>query len=216
MLFIALHVCDGIWKPSLLRGPYLYFWLYDLFAWVVVPTSAFAALHRWTALSTEDYGLVAQLGWKDLVHVLPLPLFALFVVHLFAYSFAQGIFPNSKPEFSYITALRPLGSSWILGTIYLAVTAGVIESIFYIGLPWFCLRRILNTSINTRRSFALITAVVFAAAHHENGAPGVVAAFFFQFVAASWFFKLRTLWPIIGAHALIDVYYFWPWPWARV
>ena len=215
VLFIALHLCDGLWKPSLLRGPYINFWLYDFFAWIVVPASALAALHRWTALSTEDYGLVAQLGWKDLVQVLPLPLFALFIVYVIAYFFAQGLFSASKPEFSYITALKSLGSLWILGTIYLSVTAGLVESIFYIGLPWFCLSRVLNNSASARRGFAVLTAVLFAAAHHENGAPNVVAAFFFQLVAASWFFKLGTLWPIIGAHTLIDVYYFWPWPWAR-
>ena len=213
VLFVALHIADGLWKANLLRGPYIYFWLYDFFAWVVLPISALAALHRWTALSVEDYGLVVELGWKDLVRVLPLPLFALFAVYLFAYNFAP--FGHSKPEFSYTSALKSLGSLWILGTIYLAVTAGVVESIFWIGLPWFCISRILNSSVWARRGFALITAILFAAAHHESGARSMFAAFFFQLVAASWYFKLRTLWPVIGAHTLIDVYYFWPWPWAK-
>lgn len=215
LLFIALHISDGLWKPGLLRGPTLYFWAYDFFAWVVFPALALLMLHHATSLSFRDYGLEAQLGWQDVMRVLPLPLFSLFAVNMLAYGLSQAVFDNSKPEFSYVTGLQALGPLWIVGTLYLAATAGLWESVFYAGLPWYCISRTLGDSPWSRRGFILASAILFAAAHHENGVANVAGAFFFQLGAAIWYLRLGTLWPIIAAHALIDLYYFWPWPWAQ-
>jgi hypothetical protein len=213
--FVVLYIADGLWKPALLRGPMVYFWAYDFLAWVALPLLALLALHSATSLSARDYGLCAPLGWKDIAQVMPLPVFALFLVNMFAYGAALELFGYPKPDFSYITALQPLGALWIVGTVYLAATAALWESIFYIGLPWFCLTRSGNTSTWARCGFILISSVLFAAAHYESGLANAAGAFFFQFVAASWYLSLGTLWPIIGAHVLIDVYYLWPWAWVR-
>ena len=215
VVLMSLFVSDGLWKPGLLRGPYINFWLYDIAAWLVLPTLLLAALHNTTSLAPKDYGLSADLGWKDLAYVLPLPLFALFSVNVVASAVANGVLGYPEAPFSYITALKALGSLWIVGTIYLAATAGFWESIVWIGLPWFALSRTLSTSVTARRLFTIISATLFAVAHFENGLPNAIGAFFFQLVAATWYFRLRTLWPIVAAHALVDVYYFWPWPWYK-
>jgi len=55
-----------------------------------------------------------------------------------------------------------------------------------------------------------VSAILFALDHWENGLPAVVGAFCFQFFAFRWYLKLNALWPINGAHFLIDLYYFWP------
>jgi membrane protease YdiL (CAAX protease family) len=213
--FVVLYIADGLWKPALLRGPMVCFWAYDFLAWVALPLLALLALHSATSLSARDYGLSAPPGWKDIASGMPLPLLALFLVNMFAYGTALELLGYRKPDFSYITALQSLGSLWIVGTVYLAATAGLWESIFYIGLPWLCLTRNGNTSAWARRGFILISSVLFAAAHLENGLANAIGALFFQLVAVSWYLSLRTLWPIIGAHALIEVYYLWPWAWVR-
>jgi membrane protease YdiL (CAAX protease family) len=210
LLCIALNIADGLWKPALLRGPMIYFWAYDFVAWVLLPMVLLAALHSLTSISARDYGLSAALGWKDIAYVFPLPLFALFAVNIVAYGVAVRVVDYGEVVFSYRAALESLGPLWLLGAFYLAITAGLCESLFYIGLPWFCLGAKLGVSVWATRGFALVSALLFAAAHFESGMPVVVGAFAFQLVALRWYFKLGTLWPIIGAHALIDLYYFWP------
>jgi membrane protease YdiL (CAAX protease family) len=58
----------------------------------------------------------------------------------------------------------------------------------------------LSASTSARRTFTIVTATLFAAGHYEGGLSNVVATFCFQLVAATWYFKLKTLWPIVGAH----------------
>ena len=215
VLFVLLYVSDGLWKPALVRGPYINFWLYDLAAWLVLPTAALFALHSATSLSPKDYGLSAELGWRDVAYVLPLPLFFLFAIYIVVHGIADSALKLPAPQFSAIDALKPLGSLWIVGTLFLAATAGFWESVFWIGLPWFALGRTLRGSALARRLFTIATALLFGMAHYETGLANAIAAFCFQLAAASWYFKLGTLWPIIGAHTLIDVYCFWPWPWLK-
>lgn len=207
---VAVYIADGFWKPALLRGPLIYFWAYDFFAWVILPTAALVVLHNATSVSARDYGLSADLGWKDIAFVTPLPLIVLFLVHTFAQVIAGALIGPQASGFSYGDPLAPLGGLRILGVIYLAATAGLWESIFYVGLPWFFVSRYGAPPTAVRRGFLLVSAFLFAAAHFENGLANAIAGFFFQLAAVTWYFKLRTLWPVIGAHALIDVYYFWP------
>ena len=92
----------------------------------------------------------------------------------------------------------------------MSATAGLWESIFLIGLPWFWFSRGRTVSVLHVRLFALTLAIVFAAGHWENGRVNVAAVFAFQLLAIWWYLKLRTLWPIILAHFMIDVICFWP------
>jgi membrane protease YdiL (CAAX protease family) len=77
-------------------------------------------------------------------------------------------------------------------------------------LPWLWYSGGTSGSTTTRGVFAIGSALIFAACHWENGMPNAIGAFFFQLLAFWWYLRLRTLWPVIGAHFLIDVYYFWP------
>jgi Type II CAAX prenyl endopeptidase Rce1-like len=208
--FVALGVLDGAWKSALLDGPHLRFWIYDFTKWVLLPIVLMGVLHRFSSISPRDYGLSADLGSKDLFYVLPLPLASLFFANLLAESIANIAMGWPKPLFTHHEVLAPLGKLWILGTLYLSTTAAVWESIFLIGLPWFWYGSGTSGSTARRQAFAVGSALVFAACHWENGMPNAIGAFFFQWLAVWWYLRLRTLWPVIGAHFLIDVYYFWP------
>jgi hypothetical protein len=208
--FISLHLADGLWKPILVAGPTIYFWAYDLFTWVVVPVVCLAALHKSSPTRSREYGLAAPLGWADVLYVLPLPLIATALAQLLSFWIAWVAFGYPKPSFSYVPALEALGDLRIVGTVYLAATAGLWESVFYIGLPWLVVSQNLGGSITVKRSFAVVSAIVFAVAHFESGPAALVGALVFQVVAVHWYFRLGTLWPIICAHALLDAYYLWP------
>ena len=208
--FISLSVLDGVWKSAWLDGPPLGFWVYDFAKWILLPLALMVVLHRFSAFSPRDYGLSADLGAKDLFYVLPLPLISLFLANTLATGIANVAMAWPKPLFTYPEVLAPLGKLWILGTLYLSATAAVWESLFLIGLPWLWYSRGTAGSTTTRYAFATGSALVFAACHWENGMPNAIGAFFFQWFAFWWYLRLGTLWPVIGAHFLIDAYHFWP------
>src|SRR5262245_26072439 len=208
--FLVVGLLDGYWKIASLRVPLVIFWAYDFAKWVLLPIALLALLHRLAVVMPKDYGLSADLGKRDILGVLPFPLFSLFVVNFFAVGITQSLVQLPLPQFTYAQMLASLGPLWIVGTFYLAVTAGLWESIFCIGLPWLWFSRGRSVSSTAKCGFAVATAILFAASHWENGFAGLVGAFLFQLLAVWWFFRLGTLWPVIGAHFLIDVVYFWP------
>ena len=208
--FLLLHLTDGFWKTSLLNGALIKYWIFDFTMWVVVAFFSILILHRLTAIAPRDYGLSADLGIKDIFYVLLLPLLSLFLVFAVAKELANHNLGFPKPYFDYALVLSSLGRAWIVGTFYLAITAAVWESIFFIGLPWLWLNRDNHASISRKVAFAFGSALLFAAGHWESGAPNATGVFFFHVLAVWWYFELRTLWPVIGAHFLLDLYYFWP------
>lgn len=204
--FVAVSVLDGFWKTRLLSGPLLRYWAFDFVKWIVLPVLLVAILHRLTALRARDYGFASPTGTADHLYVFPMPFFSLLFAHLIVFQVAQRMLDYPRPYFEFKTALDAVGA---LGAVYAAATAGFWESVFYIGLPWLWLTRSIDPSNAFMRRFALLSAIVFAAAHWEQGMPGVASAFTFQAIAVWWYFRLRTLWPIVAAHIAIDLVYFW-------
>jgi hypothetical protein len=208
--FVALNVLDGLWKPALLKSAPITYWTYDLAKWVLLPITLVWLLHRTTDTSPRAYGLSADLGLKDLLLLVPLPLTTLVLAYTFGFVVAGPFASSSAPAFHLDSPLNALGPLAVLGTLYLAITAGLWESIFFIGLPWLWLSMGRTTRGPVASAFLPTMAILFAISHFESGWRDVSAAFFFQLVAFYWYFRLRTLWPVIGAHTLIDIYLLWP------
>lgn len=209
--FILLSLVDGIWKiPLSSSGPIINLWIYDLIKWVLVPVALLITLHRLAFVQAREYGLSADLGKRDIIYVLPIPLIILFLTHFITGGVADHVLGYPRPPFDHSNMLGALGRLWIAGTIYLSATAGLWESVFLIGLPWLWFSRGRTVSARATSAFALVISLIFAAGHLENGMPNAIGAFFFQLVAVYWYLRLGTLWPIIGAHFLIDVVYLWP------
>ncbi|MGZ8218369.1 CPBP family intramembrane glutamic endopeptidase [Methylomagnum sp.] len=53
---------------------------------------------------------------------------------------------------------------------------------------------------------------LFAACHSEQGLHGVIAAWVYGLVAALLYVRLRSLWPLVFGHFVIDMIEFWPNP----
>jgi membrane protease YdiL (CAAX protease family) len=208
--FVLLTVLDGFWKTSLTRGPLIAYWAFDFAKWVVLPLVLIKVFRRLTGVRSVDYGLSSPLGAADHFYVLPLPLFSLFLAHLVVDQTTARFLGYPEPYFDFSVALAALGGLWIVGTLYASATAALWESIFFISLPWLWISRGAELSRGAQYAFAFGTAIVFAIAHWENGIPNAVGAFVFQLIAVWWYLRLRTLWPIIGAHFLVDVVYLWP------
>ena len=209
-VFIFVSDVDGFLKIQLLEQPLIYFYFFDILKWLVLPVILMFFVHRNSNVLAREYGLVADLGIADLLIILPAPLIALLLVNFLVTGLAYALLGRPATPFSHQEVLEVLGPLWIVGTLYFSISAGLWESIFYIGLPWLWFsqaRRMQQSHINL---FYFVSSSLFAIAHWENGLYNVIGAFAFQAYAIWWYFRLKTLWPVIVAHALIDIYYFWP------
>jgi hypothetical protein len=209
--FIAAWLLDGFWKPKLLGRSAAVFWAADVAEWVLLPCVLFWLLHRSGSISRRDYGLAAPLGARDVLKMLLLCFVTLFVINALA-TFVLGpiLFGNAPRTFSYIPALWALGPGWIAGTIYLSASAALCESTFALSLPWLWLSRGNSMSRARTLAWAVGFAIVFGLGHWETGWANATGAAAFQLGAIGWYLRLQTLWPVIGAHFLIDLYWLWP------
>jgi hypothetical protein len=90
--------------------------------------------------------------------------------------------------------------------LYLALSAGIVESIFFIGLPWLGAGG--AASNRSRILLALGMSIVFGIVHWEQGWHVVIAALASQCAAWFWFYRVRSLVVLAAAHAGVDLIVF--------
>ena len=210
-IFITASLVDGWLKIALLRGPLIHFWIFDLTKWLVLPAVLILALRRSADVRPQGYGLTSTHGVGGILALVPLVLITLYVAYAAPAYLANQVLGHPEPPFSSPDTLASLGRFWIVGSIYFSVTAGLWESIFIIGLPWLWFSQGAPVPRNRTVLFVVVSSLLFALGHWENGLPNVIAAFVFEVCAVWWYLRLKTLWPVIVAHTLIDLYDFWPW-----
>ena len=89
-----------------------------------------------------------------------------------------------------------------------SATAGVVEEIFCRALPLLYLSERFGKSL-PKGLYVITTALIFGVGHWENGNIEVIATCVFGLFAGALYLKLRDLWPLIAAHALMDLWAFW-------
>src|ERR1700694_3480389 len=94
---------------------------------------------------------------------------------------------TTGPAFSYAQSIP---SGWLRGpsVLYLAVTAGVTESVVYVSLTWLVWERLFGPG-KKRALFAWLSSAIFASVHWESGFHNVVAALIFGLVACGLYLK---------------------------
>jgi len=104
--------------------------------------------------------------------------------------------------------ILPEGQLRVPVVLYLALTAGFVEEVIFRGLFWTA---ISEWQFKRFKPFIYVfsSSLVFASVHWEQGMAGMLSSFAFGIVAAMFYLRLRNLWPMITAHTLIDIYYFW-------
>lgn len=206
---IAGSLLNGVYNGPLYRLNPGLFWVADFILYVLAPVTITAMLAKSARIFPKHFGLkIPPFGGFEAI-----PTSILFAVVLcIAYEFSKyvgWIFTwqwYAEPDFSY-GAATPNGVFRPLVILYWSVTAGLMESVFYIGLPWYLWRNLFGID-QRRRTFLLVSSAVFAAVHWEQGLHNVIAAFAFGFVACLLYWKINDLWPIVGAHTLIDIVLF--------
>jgi Type II CAAX prenyl endopeptidase Rce1-like len=203
----TLALLNGYYLGALLRWNIAAFWIEDFIHWVIVPALTVVLLKRRCDISSRDYGL----PWPpslaaDLVGISIFVGITLFGAWFIPQRIAWAVLGHPQPYFLLGDAMPANGLKFLL-VLYLALTAGLVESIFFIGLPWLALKRIALAP--SKVTFTILSSQIFALTHWEQGAHSVVGAFFFGVISCVWYFKLRDLWPVVLAHTAIDLLEFW-------
>jgi len=213
LIFFLLFV-NGIYKESLFTYSQSLFWLSDFFNFVIVPISLSIYFYKQYNLKPTDYGLIKPNRGYPLSEIIGASIFTAFslgciyaLVDYMAHGYLNDFFGYIPPSFSYSTAI-PSGLLKLPVVIYLAITAALVEETVFRGIPYKLMSIYLNTK-NKDLIFISITSLAFALIHWEDGYGSFLSAFVFGLLAAKLYLFYKNLWPLIGAHFLVDMYSFW-------
>jgi len=210
--FIFYGEIDGITNRALFSIAPALFWIVDLVFYSLVPLAALVHMKGRFRVTPSEYGLRSFDRWAEffgttlvfvflLVAAYEIPIRIGWIV-LYHTGFAE----LADPFFSYHSVI-PAGLLHLPAVAYLSLSAGLLESILFIGLPWMLWRERFGDLRGG--SFALTSSVLFASVHWEQGALGVIGALVFGLVACRLYLKIGNLWPVVAAHALVDFVKFW-------
>lgn len=208
--FFLLALVNGFYNPGLIDLSLVGFWIVEAVHYLFLPLAILLVLYRSAGVNPRDYGLVAADKMFPLWKMAGAGVF-IGVLLLIAYNSTWRIvyynFGGDDQLFSY-GQIVPEGIWRLPVVLYLALTAGIVEEVMYRGLPWFVISNI-GTGATYKLIYVLLSSIVFSAVHWEQGLAGLTASFIFGLIAALTYLKLKNLWPLIFAHSLIDIYYFW-------
>lgn len=194
---------NGIYLAAFAKISAVLFWAADFCQWVVLPGVLLTALAMKAAVVPKHYELDTAALKSPRLIVATLAVFATAGPAFFlARNYAWQWLGHPTGFFSFPDVF-PGG---VMGTViwaYSAVTAGFVESMFFISLPWLLYRSVRVEP--SRVAFTLLVSLVFAVAHWEQGPHVVMGGFCFHLVACFWFFRLGSLWAVAGGHMLIDL-----------
>ena len=208
---IFVGLVDGFFKQALYQWSPAAFQVYDFFHYVLLPGACWAWLWRRGALNPSDFGL-ARSGNTPGEQVLLAGLLGLGLWALYELSntlFTSVLWPLGlgwRSEFQWGATLD--ASQWRpLLAVYYAATAGVVEEILFRA----CLFRLLAGAggPGAAARYVSLSTLLFALTHWEQGSAAMLAAGVYGCCAAWLYLKLRDLWPLIGAHFLVDLIEFW-------
>ena len=204
-----VFLVSGFFRRELYAYNAPLYWGFDLFKFVVVPVAVALFLAKRYRIQPKHYGLRGVADGETWLQFIGLALFLVLILDLVYYASWYIGWLIFRPEnvTAFYREINPDGLLRIPVTLYMAVTAGIVEEVFFRGLPLHLLERQFPNQV-PRRAYVLGTAAAFGLIHWPNGTHEVLATFVFGLLAASIYLRLRDLWPLIVAHALIDLYGF--------
>lgn len=182
---------------------------FDLLKFVVIPAGVLIWLARRFSITPSGYGLRGLARNESWLHFVGLTVFLAVLLNLaydVAQHFAWVIIRPANISALYKSVI-PDGLFHFPVVLYFGVTAGIVEEIFFRALPLLHVKGRFRNKV-ALTGYAVTTLVLFGAAHWENGAHDVVATFIYGLLASALYLKLRDLWPLVGVHALIDIWKF--------
>lgn len=93
----------------------------------------------------------------------------------------------------------------LIKALYWSLTAGIVEEIYFRG--W--LRRLMRGSLGMTLAYVGTSSILFSLIHWGQGEKQLIATGIFGLMCAVAYLGVRNLWPLIAAHVIVDVTFFW-------
>jgi len=206
VVIVVVLLLNALWLERAYRWSPALFWLLDTGQFGVLPLIGFGLLWFY-GVRPRDYGFRSLAG-----ELSPVAQFGLlgFITFLYWLSYsvvsdiAQRYLGQFTGSFGYQDALPAWAPFRLIVVIYLSATAAFVEEAVFRSLPWlyFSLRSPAERFVGR---YVIVTSLLFAAIHWEQGPADVIATFSLGLVAAYMYSRLNNIWPFVGAHFLIDV-----------
>ena len=201
---LAVWQLNGFYLPILGRGGALLFWAVDGIQWVVLPAVLLGLLAHKAALRPQHYGLVPPeknlwpLAWQSLMVFVTAGL-----VFLVARNLSWRTLGPSPGSFQ-LAQFSPRGLAGAAVQTYAAVSAGLVESIFF---NWAAMALVFECTPTPFRATVHNSRYRPSSRWRTGSTAGtaLIAAFFAHCVMCRWFLYWRTLWPVVLGHTLIDM-----------
>ena len=203
-LFMVPALANGLYNPLLTDHAAL-FWSLDFFIFVPYPLAIYCIARRKNLIRPLEPGLDNTIAGKrntPLVLLLCLILAPVFHYLLLAAWDLSSLFlpDHAFIKFSYSAMIPAEPPLRLVAVTYLALSAGIVEEVFYRGM----LHKLLAGRYGLW-PYLLISSLLFASIHWEQGLVGLSATFFYGLFCAMFYAKARNLWPLICAHTFVDI-----------
>ena len=208
--YFALAFFNGFYNPPLHAASVTAFWIVDVLQYWVLPLALIYLFYKRLGLAPRSYGLAGSSPHYPAWEMMGAGIFAaivLFVTDQVAWHLAGLVFGFDDFLFAFDQVV-PEGNWHLPVVLYLAFTAGFVEEVIFRGLFWAAISEISSLRFKGP-VYVVSSSAVFAVLHWEQGMAGMLASFAFGVVAAMFYLQLKNLWPMITAHTLVDLYYFW-------
>ena len=183
------------------------YWAFELFCWIFLPVVIFSYLFKYQDIKWADLGLhdkINGLKNQELLALLCLLLFFIdYPIYKLSLGFANSLI-QSQAVFSYQLIQPRVILLKILSVIYFAMTAGIVEELYYRGL----LHKIAQSFRRSKMLYLIASPALFALSHWEQGAQNIVATGMFGFLSCLFYLKFKNLWPLIIGHIATDFFWF--------
>jgi membrane protease YdiL (CAAX protease family) len=205
-----LQIVDGFFKGPLYAFSPMAFWAFDIFKFVLAPAAVLIWLAHAFSITPVSYGL-RRGNAEDWFNIIVLAIFLTLVLNLLYTIVGQIVLQITGPAPEGNLGYRSVIPKDFLRfpvLVYFGLSAGFAEEIFFRALPLLYIRERFGKRKLHWWAYVVVTSLLFAAAHWENGVHEVAATFVFGVATSLLYLKLRDLWPLVGAHALIDIWNF--------
>jgi membrane protease YdiL (CAAX protease family) len=210
---VVILMFDGLYK-NLLHSDVLIFF-FDALTFVVIPLICLLYAKNSLSINPDSYGLIFR-GVRNnfgirrniFLDIMICTVILFFIDRSVVVLFLNTIGPSAHSGPHGIESFIKDSEYKIIWIFYLAITAAVVEEIYFRGLLHTF---VMNLSMRKKTGvflYIFLSGVLFGAIHWEKGAYLVASAVVFGVAAALFYLEYRYLTPLIVAHFFIDIYEF--------
>ena len=196
------------WINAKIHENIVAFWGFEIFSWVLLPLSIFLYLFKYRGITPTYLGLHGKVNGKEnseyLTSICLLMIFISYPLYLTSNFIAGHIVVPSQPLFLYASVQPPSPFFKLLTALYYAMTAGIVEELYYRGIFF----RIVQKLSHPRIFYLTLSPALFAIAHWEQGIQNILSTWIYGFVFCMFFLRFRNLWPLILGHIITDFIWF--------